>query len=751
MLKLIKLGIFVIFLVGFVSLADEGNAYYTKPTGGCLDSRDSECGSYCYYNGPGAVECCIGGSIKSGGACSASGTSSGQQQPSCTDNRIRNWVGCNAPEPSCGGKTTGTETAVDNCGGTHPQPCEKLGVACPVDTTPQNTGLIKSGEFAWKVCGSKTKCVKVQIKDNRNNWQDNSPYGCQDVVYGNDYRVVCSETPIVTSPIESGGITRSAPVASCRSAIGNWNHIDPITGEGCGRKVSHICPSNTDVVEERECQIKKIDFRITSCNSCDSICGEIGKDSGVCYSGTLPFDAEIKRDFNIAVLNLGFGNAGCNTGQSCYCYNQGDIPTDRVNIVSTGMCTRDERTTSPAEGVAQTVTNNVNLGGECFDPQGSQCESGFCNAVALECVDSCSSLNANNCESTYGNKCTLLPECEGTRCASIDFVCVNTGASNKMLSLMAENLENPNVEGIRRILDEYEITNPLIRGDFIDSPSLISGFATINTRLEGCPDFVIDGVVNFDDFFAFADQFGRVVTGNNERFDVAKDNLNIINFDDFFRFADNFGEQNIDCNPSLQEYTTVKTQDGCSNGVCEFKFKVKAKYPSTNTLDKLKISFNGIQAEDKEFNMKFIGNPIQSNPPSTGRSVFDITSSAVEDLSELNQESTTLNTLQAPSGRSRIECGLQLNPGFCCPAGYTTSSDGSRCVVVASTTNYCADFNSDSKVDFVDYFYITDNFGVNSGEVGYDAKVDLDKDGRIGFGDFFIFADEFGAVPNCLG
>ena len=329
---------------------------------------------------------------------------------------------------------------------------------------------------------------------------------------------------------------------------------------------------------------------------------------------------------------------------------------------------------------------------------------------------------------------------------------MNTAANNKMHSLMAENLgDDLKIEGIRRVLDDYEITNPLVRGYFIDNPSLISGFATINTRLEGCPDFVRDGVVNFDDFFAFADQFGRIVTGNNERFDVAKDNLNIINFDDFFRFADNFGEQNIDCNPSLQEYTTVKTQDGCSNGVCEFKFKVKAKYPSTNTLDKLKISFNGIQAEDKEFNMKFIGNPIQSNPPSTGRSVFDITSSAVEDLSELNQESTTLNTLQAPSGRSRIECGLQLNPGFCCPAGYTTSSDGSRCVVVASTTNYCADFNSDSKVDFVDYFYITDNFGVNSGEVGYDAKVDLDKDGRIGFGDFFIFADEFGAVPNCLG
>lgn len=50
------------------------------------------------------------------------------------------------------------------------------------------------------------------------------------------------------------------------------------------------------------------------------------------------------------------------------------------------------------------------------------------------------------------------------------------------------------------------------------------------------PDFNGDGVVDFDDFFLFADVFGTL----NDKFDLDRDRL--VNFDDFFIFADAFGK-----------------------------------------------------------------------------------------------------------------------------------------------------------------------------------------------------------------
>ena len=58
-----------------------------------------------------------------------------------------------------------------------------------------------------------------------------------------------------------------------------------------------------------------------------------------------------------------------------------------------------------------------------------------------------------------------------------------------------------------------------------------------------------DGVVNFDDFFLLADDFGKTTSVNNECAGSFTD-MNCdgaVNFDDFFQFADNFGNEG---NPS---------------------------------------------------------------------------------------------------------------------------------------------------------------------------------------------------------
>lgn len=55
-------------------------------------------------------------------------------------------------------------------------------------------------------------------------------------------------------------------------------------------------------------------------------------------------------------------------------------------------------------------------------------------------------------------------------------------------------------------------------------------------------DFVVDAVINFDDFFAFADYFGltSAAPGFDATYDLVEDG--VINFDDFFTFADYFGK-----------------------------------------------------------------------------------------------------------------------------------------------------------------------------------------------------------------
>jgi hypothetical protein len=53
-------------------------------------------------------------------------------------------------------------------------------------------------------------------------------------------------------------------------------------------------------------------------------------------------------------------------------------------------------------------------------------------------------------------------------------------------------------------------------------------------------DFDGSGQVNFDDFFLFAEAFGKPATGANATFDL--DGNGAINMDDFFAFADRFGK-----------------------------------------------------------------------------------------------------------------------------------------------------------------------------------------------------------------
>ncbi|MCC7261480.1 MAG: fibronectin type III domain-containing protein [Candidatus Latescibacteria bacterium] len=53
-------------------------------------------------------------------------------------------------------------------------------------------------------------------------------------------------------------------------------------------------------------------------------------------------------------------------------------------------------------------------------------------------------------------------------------------------------------------------------------------------------DFNSDKTVNFDDFFLFADNFGKAAAGEAAKFDLSKNGN--VDFDDFFLFADNFGK-----------------------------------------------------------------------------------------------------------------------------------------------------------------------------------------------------------------
>jgi hypothetical protein len=64
---------------------------------------------------------------------------------------------------------------------------------------------------------------------------------------------------------------------------------------------------------------------------------------------------------------------------------------------------------------------------------------------------------------------------------------------------------------------------------------------TVSVR-QGNPDFSGNGVVDLDDFFLFAEYFGRSreQPGYADSFDL--DGNGKIDFPDFFSFADSFGE-----------------------------------------------------------------------------------------------------------------------------------------------------------------------------------------------------------------
>ncbi|MBI4009853.1 MAG: hypothetical protein HY361_01485 [Candidatus Aenigmarchaeota archaeon] len=677
--------------------------------------------------------------------------------------------------------------------------------------------LSSRGGIGDKICreSKKGSCVKIQSRNNdRNEWRDAPEYNCASNIGASGYRVVCGGGGgQVTIPRESG-ITKSGLVAGtaekkevvCVVSTGSWSQTDPVNNEGCGRITKHICPDNRDVIENKVCSVRIVNFETTSCSSCLNKCVTTGKSMGSCFSqDILPFDADrVRRFFFVG------GNYGCNVGQGCYCYSSEDIPADRVNLVSSGTCASDTPAgTSPDESAkiatpetetitpSQTVANNVAINGQCSnDPQ---CESGFCDETASKCVDECHTRSLSKCQD---NKCALKgnPDLPGV-------VCINKIGENKLIGEMAKLLPTYPVEirvaaltNAKKIMEDYNINYGEYLagwerfrsgiGVSISRPTFSrkTGFAVkINTATDGCPDFVSTGAssgkVDYDDFFKFVDEFGKSVNRNNEKFDLERDQYNIIGFGDFFKFADNFGKE-VQCFTAtctdneanlpgemifgsgnnkyscggecgLCNYDRLKevgvnglnilSKNGdCQDGVCTFKLKASGKYSG---IDKLNIKFKGSNYNDKSYDLRFSGAASSSSTPA-GFSVLDVTSSTVEDLSEL-KDSTILNTLQAPGGKSRFECGLQLNPGFCCPAGYQTSSDGSRCVLTESETSYCADFNSDNRVDFVDYFYVADNFGAESGESGYDSKVDLDKSGKIDFDDFFLFADEFGKEPKC--
>ena len=72
-----------------------------------------------------------------------------------------------------------------------------------------------------------------------------------------------------------------------------------------------------------------------------------------------------------------------------------------------------------------------------------------------------------------------------------------------------------------------------------DSTVVNSGDTVVVAPTDTPADFSGDGVVDFSDFFQFADVFGLQVEGQDARFDLDGDGM--VDFSDFFIFADAFG------------------------------------------------------------------------------------------------------------------------------------------------------------------------------------------------------------------
>lgn len=55
-----------------------------------------------------------------------------------------------------------------------------------------------------------------------------------------------------------------------------------------------------------------------------------------------------------------------------------------------------------------------------------------------------------------------------------------------------------------------------------------------------------------------------------------------------------------------------------------------------------------------------------------------------------------------------------------------------------------SDFNDDGQVGFADFISLSNHFGMQASDEGFDAQYDLNADGQIDFSDFLIFASSFG-------
>lgn len=487
-------------------------------------------------------------------------------------------------------------------------------------------------------------------------------------------------------------------------------------------------------------------------SSCMNKCISLGKEKGGCYiKGGLPENI-FQRAHNFFV----FGSLGCKNDKGCYCWNGQDevIPVQIVDPITVASL-----------GIGQSCT------------QSNQCISGFCGGASRVCNDEC----PNNPYCGSIDKCMLYPLCEGSSCSGIQRGCINRGAYDALTSSMVQLLSNRNNDAIkshmRNILEQYNLDVANLERDARLGMRGVTGRAVkINTKETGCPDFNSDTSVNFDDFFLFADNFGFAVDQGNKKFDLG--NNNVVDFDDFFKFADYFG-QNVQCftptcndneanvpgeiriggyscggecgvcefselrNNGVDPIEVIDKQGECRDGVCTFKLKAIGKYSGRGELN---VNLKGA-GESRNFGIRITGSAIKRFASLlTGASVFDITGFAVNDTAVYQN----VNNPQTGS-KSRFECGLQLNPGFCCPAGYQASSDGSRCVLIETENRYCADFNDDGNVNYVDFFILSDVFGDDVNETGVSAKVDLSENGRIDFDDFFLFTDEFGREPRCDG
>ncbi len=715
---MLKSGKSLLFLFVIAIFAIGVDAAYRIPASGICESdhRLESCGGtqWCLLNiGGSDVECCIDNNLVYGSRC---GGKQAVQQPQGT--------GC-TPSESCSWSSSdyrgecGDLNCNDGCGRTWvKERRDCLHLASPFVFIPV-------GSVGNNVCRNSgyERCLKLQSKNNNPDrvYIDDFNFNCANKITVSGYAAIC-EGQATTSQI---GLTQpgtSGLVTTEEKAGG--------TAEKSG---GVALPMNPPTI------------------ACENRCSNIGKNKGGCSDVSVLPAGIFER-----VHNFFFGNLNCPSNQGCYCWNQEDEISIPVKIVN------------PAD------LGTLNIDQTCS--QDPECLSGYCGGNG--CYDRCSNLPLQHC--ILDDRCLVYPFCEGASCGGVERGCINRGAYEfltlKMVQILSPGSDKATIKReMLGVLNDYELNVARLEGDFRRALSRVTGNAVkINTKETGCPDFNADTNVNFDDFFLFADNFGFVANVGNKKFDLG--NNNVIDFDDFFLFADNFG-QNVQCftptcndnevnvpgeirvgdyscggecgpcefselrSRGVDPLDVIEKTGDCKDGICTFKIKAVGRYPGRGELN---VNLIGAD-ESRNFGIRITGGVIKKFASLlTGTTVLDITNFAVND-------NVVYQDVNNPSGsKSRFACGLQLNPGFCCPAGYQTSSDGSRCVLVETETRYCADFNNDNAVNYVDFFMLADVFGQEVNEALNDpANIDLSGSGKIDFDDFFLFADEFGREPSC--